>query len=80
MPCTHCPNGKLPTPRNLAVGSGEACTSIVAAAGVPAMVAVAHELPGAGRLAALGVLLVLSVEEPHKQAVMSSGECGLCGQ
>ena len=37
------------------------------------MVEAAHALPGAGRLAALGVLLVLSVEEPHKQAVMASG-------
>ena len=37
------------------------------------MVAAAHALPGAGRLAALGVLLVLSVEEPHKQAVMAAG-------
>jgi hypothetical protein len=59
--------------RNLAVGSGEACTSIVAAGGVAAMVEAAHALPGGGRLAALGVLLVLSVEEPHKQAVMASG-------
>jgi hypothetical protein len=61
-----------PVRRNLAVGSSEACTAIAAAGGVPAMVAVAHALPGAGRLAALGVLLVLSVEEPHKQAVMAT--------
>jgi hypothetical protein len=59
------------------VGSSEACTAIAAAGGVPCMVALAHALPGAGRLAALGVLLVLSVEDPHKQAVMSTpGEGG----
>ncbi|KAI8474534.1 MAG: armadillo-type protein [Monoraphidium minutum] len=63
--------------RNLAVGSGEACTALVAAGGVGAMVEVAHALPGPGRLAALGVLLVLSVEEAHKKAVMASGAVGV---
>lgn len=36
------------------------------------MIQVAHALPGAGRLAALGVLLVLSVDEPQKKAVMAT--------